>query len=205
MERKAILVCTKNTNITYQEGYDYIGIDAGSEYLLKNNFPLTMAIGDFDSISLKQFEEVSKATKVIKLNPIKDETDFEYAVNFVKQQYDELHVYGAIGGRIDHFLAVYHLINKLTDKVIIHDDLNDMFVLNEGSFRINNTRKYLSVFTMQKSMITLKNVKYPLDKQTIDVDDTYLVSNEIIGEYADVIVHSGKVVIVQSDDKKNND
>ena len=52
-----------------------IGVDKGALYCLENNIKMDCAIGDYDSIDEKPYIEINKITKVIKLNPIKDETD----------------------------------------------------------------------------------------------------------------------------------
>ena len=46
-----------------QNSYDcYVGIDRGAWYLLQNNFPLDLAIGDFDSLSVDEKKQVEQAT-----------------------------------------------------------------------------------------------------------------------------------------------
>ena len=82
-----------------------VGVDKGAYLAYLANIKLDYAIGDFDSISANELKLLEDYTNVIKLNPIKDETDTLYALRKFSN-HDNLIVLGGImGSRIDHFVA----------------------------------------------------------------------------------------------------
>ena len=61
----------------------FIGVDRGGLKLIEAGHTLDHALGDFDSVTLEELKTI-KAKKIIKLNPIKDETDTLYALRLCK-------------------------------------------------------------------------------------------------------------------------
>lgn len=92
-----------------EKNYDcYVGIDRGSWHLLQNNFPLDLAIGDFDSLTHEEKEIVKKeAVDFIQAPAEKDDTDTQLGLSQVLARYPEaiITIIGATGGRLDHLLA----------------------------------------------------------------------------------------------------
>lgn len=94
---------------------DWIGVDRGTLRLLNMGVTPLVAIGDFDSLSADELKRVKTAIGDIRQAiPEKDETDTELAVTVAlkEYQYDRLDIYGATGGRLDHFLANLWLVLK---------------------------------------------------------------------------------------------
>ena len=64
-----------------------------------------IVIGDFDSFP----EDLVTAEKIIRLNPVKDMTDTQEAIDeAITRGADFITILGALGGRIDHTLANIH-------------------------------------------------------------------------------------------------
>lgn len=64
-----------------------VGIDKGSLDALNKGIKLDYAVGDFDSISQVDYDYLSQKVKnITKLNPIKDDTDTEHAINMFKMR-----------------------------------------------------------------------------------------------------------------------
>lgn len=85
-----------------------IGVDRGSFLLLELGLQPDLAIGDFDSLRPAELALVEKSVKDVRYsNPVKDETDTELMITAACRDYqvDHLEIYGATGGRIDHFLS----------------------------------------------------------------------------------------------------
>ncbi|MDU1741293.1 MAG: thiamine diphosphokinase, partial [Streptococcus lutetiensis] len=63
----------------FSTGFDvFVGVDRGSLFLLENKLPLDIAVGDFDSVSQDELQEIQhKAGVFIQANPEKDDTDTE--------------------------------------------------------------------------------------------------------------------------------
>ncbi|MBQ5918856.1 MAG: thiamine diphosphokinase, partial [Lachnospiraceae bacterium] len=85
-----------------------IAVDGGlSAANLLNIYPDSI-IGDFDTVSselVDKYEKENKST-IIRLNPIKDDTDTQYAIKHAMSiGAKEIHIIGGTGGRFDHCLA----------------------------------------------------------------------------------------------------
>lgn len=83
-----------------------IAADGGTRHLFRLGVPPDMVIGDMDSLT----EEISSwlvesGADMIRYDPVKDETDLELALLYAQQLDDEILLFGALGGRLDHMLA----------------------------------------------------------------------------------------------------
>ena len=84
----------------------YVGVDGGCLKLLGQGLPLDMAVGDFDSVSETDLNKIkAQAKQVVQSVPEKNDTDLELALKAVFKAHPDavVSVYGAFGGRLDHF------------------------------------------------------------------------------------------------------
>lgn len=201
--KKCSIVCGYKPYLDKELKGKIIGVDKGCLYLIKNNYKIDIAIGDFDSVSKKDFESIkNNSKKLIKLNPIKNDTDFEHTLNYVKEkEYKEINAYGVLGGRIDHELLNIKLLYQSDLNIIYHSQKNKIFKLDIGTYKIyKENYKYLSLLAFMPSIVSINKVKYPLDNVVIDSNDNYTTSNEIIGEYCHLNIKQGKLLVVLSND-----
>ena len=71
------VVCGYRPQINTIEG-DLIGTDRGCLYLALNGYKDFVAIGDFDSVNDDEYKIIKdNSRELIKLNPVKDDTDLE--------------------------------------------------------------------------------------------------------------------------------
>lgn len=195
------IIVLKNVDFKFQPDDYLVGIEQGALKILEKELPLELAIGDFDSVSAAEKEYIkSSAKNFVLLNPIKDESDSEAALKYLKAlNYPNLTLYGALGKRFDHSFVNFQLVEKYP--VTLIDDYNKIFALKAGSHQIKDTGfKYLSIFTLKQAVITLKGVKYPLAETEIDPLTSYTLSNEIIEEWALIEVEAGSIIVVLSRD-----
>ncbi|TDW16637.1 thiamine pyrophosphokinase [Breznakia blatticola] len=198
---KRVILCANMTkDVHYNKDVHYIGVDGGALVLLEKNIPMDYAIGDFDSISSEQFAQLKEATTLIQLESEKDDSDSEHALKFALEHYDEVALTGVIGGRMDHFIAIYNLMAYQKLNFAIFDSQNYIYPLEVGEYRMDKRTTYLSFFACEDSEVTLQGVKYPLVHRKLSSKDVYTVSNEIIEPYAVLEVHSGRVIVIESDD-----
>lgn len=175
-----------------------IGVDNGAYIAYKEGIHLDLAVGDFDSISIDEYELICKYTKTIKLNPIKDETDTLYALKLC-DDYDIITILGGIQGkRIEHFIANILLMKK--DKRIRIIDNNSMMFIIDSDYQIKkNKYKYLSLFSVKDTYgLSLKGFKYNLNKYNLLIDDPLCISNEIIENNAYISFEKGLLLIILS-------
>lgn len=199
---KVILVAGMSKNVPVIEGYDYVGIDHGAISCIQQQIPMVCAVGDFDSVSMEEKAMIEKATKILPLPAHKNETDTEVAIfHALKHHYEEIILYGGLGGRIDHELANLYLLMHREYPIILMNEQNRIQLLKEGHYKVKkDAYQYLSFLALCDSCISEEAVAYPLNKQEISPKDIYTVSNEIIEEEASITIHKGKVLMIQTRD-----
>lgn len=186
-----------------------IGVDRGALLLIEQQIIPQIAIGDFDSISEAEYQQILGMCKeVIKLNCEKNETDTEVALNYcISNQINEVYLYGGLGGRFDHSIANIRLLLQFVKKGLrIHllDQTNCVSVLPAGNHRLKALpKRYLSFFALESdvSELTLEGLKYPLNDYYLSLDDIRCVSNEILGESFTIRFNQGYLLMINSEDE----
>ena len=201
METSVAIILKRCESIPTAE--NYIGVDKGALTLARNGKRMFLAIGDFDSVEESDLAYIKEySDTLLQLNPIKDDTDSEAAVMYaIEKGYQKIHLYGGLGGRLDHAMINLRLVSRFPETVYLHDQNNFIYSLAEGVHSIDKRDyTYISFFTEDKATISLEGFKYPLDKQQLTNKDTYTTSNEILEDRGIVTVHAGKVTVIQSKD-----
>jgi thiamine diphosphokinase len=201
METSVAIILKRCDSIPTAE--NYIGVDKGALTLARNGKRMLLAIGDFDSVEESDLAYIKEySDTLLQLNPIKDDTDSEAAVMYaIEKGYQKIHLYGGLGGRLDHAMINLRLVSRFPETVYLHDQNNFIYSLAEGVHSIDKRDyTYISFFTEDKATISLEGFKYPLDKQQLTNKDTYTTSNEILEDRGIVTVHAGKVTVIQSKD-----
>ena len=201
METSVAIILKRCDSIPTAE--NYIGVDKGALTLARNGKRMLLAIGDFDSVEESDLAYIKEySDTLIQLNPIKDDTDSEAAVMYaIENGYQKIHLYGGLGGRLDHAMINLRLVSRFPETVYLHDQNNFIFSLGEGVHSIDkHDYTYISFFTENEATISLEGLKYPLDKQQLTNKDTYTTSNEILEDRGIVTVHAGQVTVIQSKD-----
>ena len=201
METSVAIILKRCDSIPTAE--NYIGVDKGALTLARNGKRMLLAIGDFDSVEESDLAYIKEySDTLIQLNPIKDDTDSEAAVMYaIENGYHKIHLYGGLGGRLDHAMINLRLVSRFPETIYLHDQNNFIFSLGEGVHSIDKRDyAYISFFTEDEATISLEGFKYPLDKQQLTNKDTYTTSNEILEDKGIITVHAGKVTVIQSKD-----
>ena len=201
METSVAIILKRCDSIPTAE--NYIGVDKGALTLARNGKRMLLAIGDFDSVEESDLAYIKEySDTLIQLNPIKDDTDSEAAVMYAIQNgYQKIHLYGGLGGRLDHAMINLRLVSRFPETVYLYDQNNLIYSLAEGVHSIDKRDyTYISFFTEDEATISLEGFKYPLDKQQLTNKDTYTTSNEILEDKGIITVHAGKVTVIQSKD-----
>lgn len=188
-----------------------VGIDRGALYAVKRQWPLTLAVGDFDSLTAAEYQTVKQQAKQIRTFPAeKDDTDTQLALFWVFQQFPTAQVtlIGATNGRLDHFLANLWLpleprfapyIRQLT----IKDRQNTLTYYPPGTYTLTKEpdMRYLAYCALTPvAQLTLEKSKYTLSETNFSMP-TSLASNEFVGQTADFSFTKGILAVIQSKDK----
>lgn len=194
-----------------QEDNVWVGVDRGVYTLLSKGITPYMAFGDFDSVTAEELKKIEKHVRVLKkYKPEKDETDMELALNWaLGEQPEKIRMFGATGGRLDHFFANVQLLLKpaiinIELNLEIIDKKNHIYIKTPGSYemKINKDRKYISFIPMSPFVkgLTLEGFKYPLKDYQIPWGSTLCISNELISDYGTFSFSEGILMVIRSQD-----
>lgn len=196
---KTATIILREAPLKYVQG-DIFGVDKGALFALKNNLTVHMAVGDFDSVNESELNYIKQhCDNTHILNPIKDMTDFEYALNLCND-YEKIIVIGGLGNRRDH---EYLIVRKATvdQRITVYDDHNKIYSLTKGQWKISkDDYQYISLFPIENSVISLEGFKYPLNTFETKGQEDMLTSNEIQNDIGMIHIHKGKLLIIQAND-----
>ena len=129
--------------------YDYIICsDGGANHAYSMNIVPDYIIGDLDSVNENIIEYYkSKKVKFEKFPTKKDETDTELCIELSdKLKAKEIHLIGALGGRIDHTIAninlLYYIRKRGITPKIISEKEEIYIAMDEEITKINENKFY---------------------------------------------------------------
>lgn len=184
-----------------------IGVDGGAKTLVTHGYTPDYAIGDFDSAPPPDCRHI------ITLQPEKDDTDLEYALQHILANYraEEIHkiiILGALGGgRLDHLLANFYLAHQprfadFVDKFYFVEHSNSLRFYRAGNHVLprETDKRYLSFIGLTAlAKLSLHNVKYPLQQHDFP-QPIALISNEFLHDEMQFSFTQGLLAVVQSTD-----
>ena len=207
--RKVVIVtsfASKNSILKYSNT-PLIGVEKGIELINKCGLTPVLGIGDFDTLDYKTALNYLKPNQIVRLNPHKDMTDTEAAVDYMqKLGFDEMIILSSIKGRYDHVHSLLLLLKKYSQcKLSIEDDNNLITYLEKGNHIIQKQDyKYVGFFGFPEAIISVDNSAYKVKKLKLKFTETKAVSNELLDRVAEIDVHKGGVLVVQSKEKEND-
>ncbi|MGO3751418.1 MAG: thiamine diphosphokinase [Peptoniphilaceae bacterium] len=180
--------------------------DGGIKNFLHTNLKPNLIVGDFDSISEegKSFIK-SNNIEVKTFPPEKDFTDSELALDeLMKKRVDEIILLGVTGSRLDHTLGNLLMLKKLYKKVSakIIDNNNEIIYFEKGKYKLFKDKyEYLSVIAISDEVkYSSRGLYYEVNNLTLNNDSIRGVSNKILSESAELIIHSGSGFFIKSFD-----
>lgn len=193
----------------YQPDY-IIAADFGMEFMRDAELLPDMIIGDFDSVSagtLAYFKE--KAGICWKqLNPVKDDTDTEFAIRqAILLGTEEITILGATGSRLDHVLGNIALLGiGLKEHVAMQlVDANNRIRMVDQPVKLLKAEQFGSYISLipyagDVKGVTLKGFLYPLEEYHMSSFSSLGISNEIVEEEAEILFREGILLVVEARD-----
>ena len=177
-----------------------IAADSGYDKCIKCGITPQLIVGDFDSVSAHIPQDIKRLTFPSR----KDKTDFMLCLEYCKEQhYENVTVFGAWGGRIDHSLgAVFALLeiaeHNLYPRLVTEN--STVFVACEDC-AIPKNNGYASIFALGEDAkgLTLKGFDYTLNNATLKCCSQLGVSNKIIDNVGEISLKQGKLLVVLED------
>lgn len=193
------------------ERFDYfVGVDRGSLFILERGWSLDLAVGDFDSLSWEERQIVQKRAKELEQAPAeKEDTDTQLALKLAFNKFPtaDITIIGALGGRLDHFLANLWLPLEPRFQAFVHqiklkDRQNSITYYLPGNYVVKKESgfDYLAYCCLTAvTKLTLTGSKYTLDQVDVAMPTSY-ASNEFVRETAGFSFDSGMIAVIQSKD-----
>lgn len=175
-----------------------IAADGGYTPLLELGVRPHLLVGDFDSLA-----ERPRDVPMLAFSTHKDDTDMGLALaEGVARGYRDFALYGAGGGRMDHFLANLQLLGAAsrggaTARMVCAD--TDVLAVTDGTLALPGrpAGTLVSVFCHGERAegVTLRGLAYPLTGALLTCDRALGVSNEHLGGEATVAVEHGTLLV----------
>ena len=209
MEGKCIVICAGDLTlgeIPVAEEDLVIAVDGGLDYCAVLNVEPDLILGDFDSLSEEEYAAVEQLEqqipeRVIRLQREKDETDGLAALQEgLKRGYTEFRIYAGTGGRFDHTLAniqcLLYLKNRGASGYLVDGTGMMLVIKNEAVHFRRNLKGTLSLFSMveESKGVPIRGMKYELEPASVRNDFPIGISNEFIGQEAEILVEDGTLV-----------
>ena len=187
----------------------WVGADRGALRLVKRGIQPVMVVGDFDSIDAAELQTVKDAlVGAVVVKPNQDHTDTQLAIKsiFEQLQPDEVHLYGATGGRLDHLLANMWLVldpvfRQWAPQIKLIDKQNSVQFFLPGDYQITKEadKRYLAFVPLMPMHLTLPDEKYQLDA-AYNAYPISWASNEFSGNTGHFSFDAGVLAVIQSRD-----
>lgn len=183
-----------------------IGADRGYFTLVKNEITPHVAIGDFDSYKGRVDCENTVVYPVKK-----DFTDSALAIEYAIQRgYEKILVFGGIGGDLDHTLANVALVASYTEKgidIAFVDGEKVLFAINNSFVTFDGCATgRISVFSFGDKAVGVyeRGLLYTLEGAILENRFPLGVSNEFIGQTAEIGVEKGTLLVYTSRNNYEN-
>ncbi|KRM23979.1 thiamine diphosphokinase [Latilactobacillus graminis] len=188
----------------------WVTADRGTWRLLQKNIIPVVAVGDFDSLSTSEREIVQSMVKDIRsVQAEKDDTDTQLALTIAltELQADQVVIYGATGGRVDHFLANLFIpleerFKPFLARLEMRDRQNTIRFYGPGDYQLQkeDDKTYLAFVPLVPTTgLNLIDERYRLVNYQTQVPISW-ASNEFIGSTGRFSFKTGIVAVIQSKD-----
>jgi len=175
-----------------------IAADGGLIYLTQSGIKVNIVVGDFDSLKGRPDHP-----NVLELPKEKDDTDLFFALKYgLKRGYREFHIYGGMGGRMDHTLAnlqsLHYLAKQGAHGFLYGGGYVYTCIKNAEMTFDENCKGTISVFAWggDAKGVTLAGLYYPLLDAYLTPYFPLGVSNSFTGKKSKVAVKEGTLLIV---------
>ena len=192
-------------------GFDVIlAADSGMDFLYRTQILPDIIVGDFDSVEPKvlDFFREKEQIDICVLNPVKDDTDTEFAIReAIRRGATDITIIGGTGTRLDHVLGNISLLGIGLEEGVRMEllDAHNRIWMIDHSVTLKKKEQYgnylsLIPYNGKVTGVTLKGLKYPLQDYTMGGFNSLGISNEIVDDEASIELTSGQLLVIESRD-----
>jgi len=180
-----------------------VGVDGGGRHPLALGWPVQALVGDFDSLGGEHLAALAaEGAEIIRHPAVKDEIDFELALDLVRG-FQDIEVLGALGGRWD--MTFGNIFLPARPDLAAHN-----IRFRHGPWTILVLRgpaelavpgrpgDLLSLLPWGGDVlgITLSGCLYPLRRETLSAGRSRGLGNELTGTSAGLAFESGTLIVM---------
>ena len=184
--------------------------DRGTLFLKRWSIEPDVAVGDFDSLQENEKVVLNGINDVRYSQPVKDYTDSEqlFLTALADYQVEQLTVYGATGGRLDHFFVNIFTflkpeLRQYLEKVELVDKQNILKFYHPGrhQIRYHEGYNYIGFGNLEKiKNFSILDARYKLNNFSCNYP-IFFSSNEFIDKKSfEIKIESGIILAIYSKD-----
>ncbi|PLS31682.1 thiamine pyrophosphokinase [Bifidobacterium margollesii] len=188
------------------DGTFVIAADGGLDHVGELGVEADVVVGDFDSLG-RDFDSYAQLHGITRLPSEKDDTDMFAAVKLGWAHGARVfHIYGGLGGRVDHTLANIQTLARIAEHGgvgFLHGDGQIITVIRDGTLAFEAwdaaDRPLISVFAYGGTArhVTINGLKYEVSDVTLRDTRPIGTSNEFLpGVHGWIGVGDGALVVV---------
>jgi len=176
-----------------------VAVDGGLEVILAHGLTADLWIGDLDSLSDIGALNSLPEEKIIRLSPIKDETDTEMAIkHLISIGIQEMVIFNDLAGRLDHVLGIIQNLlfaQRQGIKICVESaQQRGFFLFSDTVLEYpENTLLSLVSYSDRAVFAGSKNLAYPLENITLYRHLSRGISNRICASGAEIRLCEGEV------------
>ena len=199
-------VLVLNGDLKWTEGLEHLvreapvvlAADGGANALARVGLRPDAVIGDLDSIDADTRSWIGEERLFHR--PDQHTTDFEKALVFAFEdsKVERLIVLGALGGRLDHTIGNISVLAREArgSDLLLISEREQVLATTRPIELESNPGETWSFWTFDpKVRVTLKGVRWPVEKTQLTVGDRPSISNEAAGTRVQVVPHGGAVIV----------
>ena len=180
--------------------------DRGYTYAEAAGISPSVIVGDFDSCASR----LPAGIETVTLQREKLYTDTVHCIdNALEKGYDEIVVFAAVGGRLDHTVANLYALeyaNQRGGSVTLLSEREEIRLLTGGKHSFEGLDGLtFSLFPLgcESAVLSISGAHYPLDRYRYESRNPVGVSNIFEGGRSEIEVHSGKLLLIINRDDRN--
>ncbi|OPY13612.1 thiamine diphosphokinase [Syntrophus buswellii] len=177
--------------------------DVGAAHCLRIDVDPEVVIGDMDSLDPETAEDlVRRGTRISGYPPEKDETDTQLALQYaLSLEPEEIRIFGAMGGRIDHTLANLSILKIALDQGVptrLVDEWCEILMIRDSCVLEGEAGQTVSLFPFSSAVtgITLRGFAYPLENNAMEIGRPYGISNVLTDQRGFISLADGILLVI---------